>query len=291
MKAHIFNIDTVIKIRQLVWVIDKTKPNIPLLKIDPSDLTIYQSGIFRSHDNEISFNGITYWLPNELVDKLKVKVKNLETKMSNLGLSLQEFLNKEVIDNLEFSILTDNISHLANSPDDIYIICSKKDRAKYEKFIGKLQEKLSELGIQIKAFYHINEKFYNQSDDDIAYNKIKLVIQHLVGLRTENNIFTSNEITQYDEVYFYDDSAKAIALGKSINKVMEKMYNDTPDEGIKLKLQDAVVTKPIAHIIQVTSNKINKFISNKIQLKLEEKLIKTYESFRKFINQSKDQLL
>ena len=287
MKAHIFNIDTVIKVKQLVWIIDKTKPNIPIMKIDPSDLSIYQSGIFRSHDNEISFNGVTYWLPNELVDKLKVKVKNLESKMSNLGLSLQEFLNKEVIDNLDFSILSDNVSHLANSPDDVYIICSKKDRVKYEKFLNKLQEKFAELGIQIKAFYHINEKFYNQSDDDIAYNKIKIIVQHLVGLKTENDSFTSEEITKYEEVYFYDDSAKSVSLGKSINKVLEKLYDSTEDEGSKLKVQDALNTKPIAHIIQVTSNRLNKFIPTKIQLKLEEKLIKTYESFRKFINQSK----
>jgi hypothetical protein len=287
MKAHIFNIDTVIKVKQQVWVIDKTKPSIPLLKIETSDLSVYQSGIFRSHGNEIKFNGTTYWLPNELVEKLKVKVKNIESKMSNLGLSLQEFLNKDVIDNLEFSILVENIDHLKNSPDDIYIICSKKDRVKYEKFLKTLQEKLAEIGVQIKAFYHINERFYNQSDDDIAYNKIKLVVQHLIGLRTENKGFSAEEITKYEEVYFYDDSTKAIALGKSINKVIDVLVDNTKDEGVKLKVQDSIKSKPIAHIVQVTSNKIMKFISNKVELKLEEKLIKTYESFRKSINQPK----
>ncbi len=285
MKAHIFNIDTVIKIKQKVWVIDKNKPSIPLFKIDTSDLSIYQSGIFRSHGNEIKFNGITYWLPNELIETLKVKVKNLESKMSNLGLSLQEFLNKDVIDNLEFSVLEENIGHLVNSPDDIYIICSKKDKLKYEKFLQKLQEKLLEIGVQIKAFYHINENFYNQSDDDIAFNKIKLVVQHLIGLKTEDSAFTNEEIAYYKEVFFYDDSTKSIALGKSINSVFEMLFNNTVDNGAKLKIQSALKEKPIAHIMQVTTNKFKKFIDNKVDINLDKKLIKTYESF---VNRLKD---
>src|ERR1035437_10646669 len=111
-KAHIFDLDTLIKIEQKVWVIDKTKPSIPITKIDVSDLNLYESAIFRSHDNEIHFNGHQYWLPNDMMEFLKVKVKNIESKMSNLGLSMQEFLNKELIENLEYKILKNNFEHL-----------------------------------------------------------------------------------------------------------------------------------------------------------------------------------
>lgn len=284
INAHIFNLDTVIKIKQMVWLIDKTKPSIPILKIDPSDLNMYESGIFRSQGNSMHFNGKEYWLPNDFIEQLKVKVKNIESKMSNLGLSIQEYVNKELIENLEYDILDNNFHHLKNSHDDIYIICPRRDRVKYEKFLNKLKEKLAEDGLKIKAYYHINERFYNQSNDDIAFNKIKIIIQHLVGLKTKDSEFIDEEITKHHEVFFYDDSAKSISLGKNINSVIDNMYGKTEDEGIKLKIQDSIKTKPIAHIVQVTTNKLLHQIDHKIELKLDKRFIKTYESFKRDVN-------
>lgn len=280
INAHIFNLDTVIKVDQMVWLIDKTKPSIPIMKIETSDLHLYESGIFRSHGNNIHFNGKEYWLPTEFVENLKIKVKNIDSKMSNLGLSMQEFINKELIENISYEILENNFHHLKNSPDDIYVICPQRDRVKYEKFLEKLKEKLADIGLKIKAYYHINERFYNQDNDDIAFNKIKIITQHLVGLRTESNKFTTEEITKYNEVFFYDDSTKAIALGRSINSVFESINKKTEDAGAKLKIQESIKTKPIAHIIQVTTNKLLPRIEHKVELKLDKKFIKTYESFR-----------
>jgi hypothetical protein len=282
--AHIFSLDTVIKIKQRIWLIDKTKPSIPIFKIDPTDLNLYESGIFRAQGNSMNFNGKEYWLPNDFMERLKIKVKNIESKMSNLGLSIQEFANKELIENLEYDILEGNFRHLKNSHDDIYIICPRRDRIKYEKFLDKLKEKLAEVGLKIKGFYHINEKFYNQSNDDIAFNKIKIVIQHLIGLKTKNDKFIDEEITKYPEIFFYDDSDKAITLGKTINNVFDNIYNKIEDEGIRLKIQEAVKTKPIAHIIQVTTNKLLHQIDHIVELKLDKRFIKTYESFKRRIN-------
>ncbi len=280
-KAHLFNIDTIIKIKQMVWIIDKTKPSIPIIKVNTYDLNIYKSGIFHSHGNEITFNGVKYWLPNDIMSTLKVKVKNLDTKLSNIGISMQEFLNKELIENLEFSILEDNFEHLKDSPDDIYIICSKRDRIKYEKFIDKVREKLSEYGVKIKAFYHINETFYNQSSDNISYNKVKIVVQHLTGFKTNDNQFIDEEITSYDEIYLYDDSEKVIATGKAINDVLRTIYKKTKDEGVRLKIVDNMnAAKKIAKIVAITNNKLKKHISSKVEVLLESsKLIKSFESF------------
>jgi hypothetical protein len=39
---------------------------------------------------------------------------------------MQEFMNKEIIDNDDFVIHMQHIEHLKNINEDVYIICSKK---------------------------------------------------------------------------------------------------------------------------------------------------------------------
>ena len=197
MIAHFFDIDTLIKIDNKVWIVDKTNPNIPIIKISTSDFNLIKNGVYKSQGNKVDYNGQSFWLPIDIFNKLKVKLKLNNGNLGNIGISMQEFLNKDIIDNIDFKINLDNISHLKNKTDDIYIICSKQNKKNYETVLNKLEEKLKEEGLKIKNFYYISETFYNQNDDDIRYNKIKLLLQHLVGYRTHINKFTDEEITKY----------------------------------------------------------------------------------------------
>ena len=40
MVAHFFDIDTFVKLEQKVWIIDKSKPNSPVLKLSKSDYNV-----------------------------------------------------------------------------------------------------------------------------------------------------------------------------------------------------------------------------------------------------------
>ena len=88
---------------------------------------------------------------------------------------------------------------------DIYIICSKQTKRNYETIIEKLKEKLKEDGILIKNFYYINETLYAQDIDQTRFKKIRLLIQHLVGYKSQGDKFINEEITRYDQISYYNN--------------------------------------------------------------------------------------
>ena len=147
--SHFFDIDTLIKVNNQAWIVDKDNPSIPIIKISKSDFNLIENGIYRKQNNKIDFNGKTFWLPTELFNRLKIKTKNSKVNFSNLAISLQEFLNKDIIDDMSFEINTDIISKV-NKNEDIYIICSKQTKKLYQKMIDKVEEEFSKNGISSK---------------------------------------------------------------------------------------------------------------------------------------------
>lgn len=278
MKAHFLDIDTILSIDNKVWVVDKRSPNIPIMKTSKSDFNLIKSGIYKSQGNKIEFNGVVFWLPNSMMDNLKIKCKNSKVDISNLSISMQEFLNPDVVDNINYTINMENIQHIKNTPDDVYIICSKNSKRNYESIIKKIEDKLKETGLSIKNYYFISETFYDRNEDDIAYNKVKLMLQHLVGYKASGNSFTNEEITKYDEVYFYDDDLSAIKLAKDCNSIFQSIIDKTPVD-VKSVIKESIKNKTNTLVVnQVTSNKYNRFLTDRIELKWSN-LVKFFERF------------
>ena len=79
---------------------------------------------------------------------------------------------------------------------------STHQKSNYKNQIEKLESDLKEKGLIIKNFYFISETFLNRDQDNISLNKVKLLLQHLIGLKTNGNILTNEEITDYSQVYW-----------------------------------------------------------------------------------------
>jgi hypothetical protein len=77
---------------------------------------------------------------------------------------------------IKFEINTDLLKGLINKDDHIYIICSRNTKSNYQKVISEFELSLKEIGLVVKDFYYISETFYNRHEDDIAYNKVKLIL-------------------------------------------------------------------------------------------------------------------
>lgn len=277
--AHFFDIDTLMRIDNMVWIIDKNNPNIPIFKISQSDFNLIKNGIYKSQGNKVEFNGKTYWLPTDLSNKLKVKLKLNNVGLGSIGISMQEFMNKDIIDNMEFKVFLENILHLKNKSDDIYIICSKQVKRNYDNIIKKLESKIGEEGLSIKNFYFLSETFYNQNDDDIRYTKIKLLIQHLIGYKTKVNRFTDEEIERYDTAYFYDNQYDTLKVCDEVNVVLKSILNKTED-GLKSVIkEDLLEYKPALIVNKISDNELNKKSTKKIDVEYSN-LIKTFESFK-----------
>ena len=279
MNAHFIDIDIILNTDSKPWIIDKSNPNIPLMKMETSDFDLFKSGILRSQNNKISFNGKDFWLSNDFMNKLKIKSKKNKFDISNLGISMQEFLNPDVIDNIDFKLDLSLFNPIINTNDDIYIICSKNKKSNFEKQILKLEEKLEEIGLKIKKYYYISETFYNKDEDRIAYLKSKVIIQHLLGLKTDGDIFTNEEIDNYNQITFYDDDLKSIQMCRDINSVLGKLLLKT-DSNIKITVKDKIKNDDNFLLVkEYTHNKSFKFKEYNIQLEYSN-IIKSFEGFK-----------
>ncbi len=278
MNAHFFDLDTILVTDAKVWIVDKTIPSVPIMKISISDFNLIKNGVYSKQGNSLDFAGHVYWLPSELFEKLKIKAKNHRTDLSNLAFSMQEFLNKELIENLDYKINLDNILHLKNSDDHIYIICSKNAKHNYELMISKIEDKLKENGLFVTKFYFISETFYNRNNDDISYKKVRLLLQHIIGLKTDDDKFSDTKITEYDNVYFYDDEDSAIKLAKNINDLLTSLLSNT-ESVIKDMIKDRLKDEPVLYVNMVTNNRMNKFVTTKVMVQFSN-LLKTFEGFK-----------
>jgi flavodoxin len=279
MKSHFIDIDILIKNESKPWIISKENPNIPIMKIEPSDFKIFKSGVFRNQNNRLDFNGKTFWLSNDFMNKVKLAAKKYKADVSNLAISLQEYLNKDVVDNIDFQIDMSIFNSIVNTDDHIYIICSKNTKKNYEKAIEKLEDKMKEIGLKIQNFYYISETFFNRNDDDISYLKVKLILQHLIGLKTESDKITNDEITNYNQIYFYDDSKSAIELAKRINNVLESLLVKT-EKDVKAKIKDEIRSGDnILVVREYTHNKSKRFLETIVELEYSN-VIKNFENYR-----------
>ena len=278
MNAHFFDLNSLITMNSKVWIVNTRTPNKPLIRISKSEFNLLRKGVYKKDNINFNIDGQTYWLSEELFNKIKIKSKNNNVNISELSFSMQEFMNKDIIENGDFTIHLENIRHLKNSQDDIYVICSKNSKRSYESLIEKLEEKLLEFGLKIKNFYFVSETFYNRDRDDIVHKKVRLVLQHIIGLKTADTKFTEEEITKYDQVSLYDDDINTIKLAKGINDVLQFLVKNSDDE-VKEKVKEVLKMEECELIInQVTFNKVNPFIITKIELNLH-KIVRTFENF------------
>ena len=280
MRAHFFDLDILLTTKSQPWIISKDNPSVPIMKIPPSDFNLFRSGIFKKQNNRIDFNGKTFWLSTDFWEKLKVKAKSNKLDISRLAISLQEYLNKDLIDNIPFELSLDVFRTIVNTNDDIYIICSKNTKRNYETQVQKFEEKLKEKGLQIKNYYYISETFINRNDDEIAFKKARLVLQHMVGFKTNDDRFTGDPIPKYHEIYYYDSDPKTIQLMKDINDVLHSL-TEKADDSVKEMIKD-VIKKDTCRLFTNfwTGNQVNKFLTSQVDLKWSN-ITKTFEGFKK----------
>ena len=281
LRAIFIDLNVLLEMNNQAWVVDKKNANTPIVKISKSDFNLIKSGIFKKQGNKVDFNGRTYYLPTDLMNKIKIKTKSYNIDFSNLAISLQEFMNRSMIEEMDFEINKNLILELKNNVDDIYIICSKQTKRTYESIIEKIKEEFEKNGLKIKTFYPISENFMNQNDDDIKFKKMRLLLQHLVGYKTEGNKFKDEEITRYDQINFYDNYLETLKVTKEMNNLLEHIISRT-DDGLRSVIKENVIEfKPVLWVHKVNENEMNKRTSEKVILNIS-KIVKTFENFNPY---------
>jgi len=276
--AHFFDLSCLVNIPQNAWVVSKSNPNQPLYKISPSEFLLIKSGIYKNRGNKIDFNGVVYYLPDELWNKLKVISTKNRIDFSSFVISLQEFLNKDLIEALDYEIKLDQIMNLKNKVEDIYVICSKETKGLYEKIINEIVETLRTNGMIVKNFYYLNENFLNQNTDEVNYKKMRLLLQHSIGYRSDMNKFIDDEITKYDQINFYDKSIPFKTVSITVDQIFKSMMKNTAKGLMDVIKDDLKTHTPIIQINKIEDNQFNPIRTTKIELSLKH-LITKFESF------------
>lgn len=268
MTGHIFDIDVLLSINAKPWIIDKDNPNVPLLKINKSDYNLIRNGVYKTQNNMLEYNGKTYWLPNNLFNRLKVMAKNKRININNLAISMQEFLNKEVIDNIDYKINFESIKHLKNKTEDIYLICSTNTERNYKKMVEKLMEKLKYEGIDIKKIYFVNDSFSSADPDEIVFKKAIICLKHLVGYEIQNEKFIDTPINKYSKLEYYDDDYDTLKMVDEINSYLSMVLSKS-DDGIKEVVKEDVRDDRAVFVAKkITSNKYNNYTTSECKLSL-----------------------
>jgi hypothetical protein len=278
MVGHIFDIDTLISVNSQPWIVDKNNPNQPLIKISKTDYNLFKNGVYKKQGNKIEYNGKVYWLPNELFEKLKVIAKNKKIGMLDFAISLKEFLNEDIIEELDFTINWENISSLKNKNEDIYILCSNNTEKYYSKILENLMKKLKWEGIDIKKFYFINETFYNVNSDEIIFKKALINLQHLTGYEIQNQKFIDKEVTKYSKLNFYDNDFDTIKMTNEMNSYFRVVLSKS-DIGLKQVIKEGLdYDKPEFIVNKITGNKYNNIITKSI--KIDNSYLMKFENFK-----------
>ena len=108
--------------------------------------------------------------------------------------------------------------------------------------------------------------------------KIKLLLQHAVGYKSEYDKFTDNDITKYDMIYLYDKSLPLLNLTSSVKHIFDTMILSTDKGLVDVIKDDLRDTTPIIYINRIEDNKFNPIRVEKIELNTG-RLIKKFEAF------------
>ena len=99
MNAHFFDLNSLITMNSKVWIVNTRTPNKPLIRISKSEFNLLRKGVYKKDNINFNIDGQTYWLSEELFNKIKIKSKNNNVNISELSFSMQEFMNKDIVDN------------------------------------------------------------------------------------------------------------------------------------------------------------------------------------------------
>ena len=279
MRAQFFDLSVLIELESKVWLVSRTKPSIPIVKISTSEFNLIKKGVYVKFGQRMKIGGSDYWLSKDLSEEIKIKCVKSNTNISELVFSMQEYMNPSIIEKLNYKIHKDNLYNIKNVDDDIYIICSKNTKNNYDYLIKKLEEFLESIGLKVKNYYYISETYFNRNEDDICHKKVRLLLQHLIGLKTEGDKFIDEEITKYDIISYYDESKEVIEMCKNINDTLLFLQKNS-EESISEKVKNLLKSDYTELIVnEVTFNRVNKFITTPVKITTQN-IIKNFESFK-----------
>ena len=250
-----------------LWILNKKNPSKYLLRVSQQEGNNIISGLYKNDGHEINYNGITGWISKELWIKIQ-RTKALEE--SEIGLSIREYQDDDLIETQTENLLIyiNNILHLAGTKDVINILTARGRRNSHDKLLTKLKDHLGTHDINIHDAIFVNDPSNVPNIGTTSEKKMLIILQNIVGYKISNQQFEPMIMDKYDVSNFYDDEEQNIEECKNINMWL-KQYLDNTIPWLKQKIEEHVsINKPTLYLNQITSNELNPFVTNKIDIKI-----------------------
>jgi hypothetical protein len=270
-----------------VWVIDKNEPSEPILRISPIEFVLIKNGIYNKNGYLVEYNGESYYISNDLVDRIQRKKK---IRLKDIGISYAEYFDEDILNKKDVQLLLNNIKHIIGKDVEIGVLTARSDRKKHATLLNKLRVKLKEYGLEIDKIYFVSETIKSGGYfDRVLYNKNKVLLEHLVGLTIEDDKFIPIKKDAYNKVYFYDDIKSNIISANNLQEYFDNLILNSDEECVeyiknRLENNDLILVNNL-----VTNNELNPFETTTIKLSppikypikvSDNKLTVKFENFR-----------
>lgn len=282
-EIHFFDLDhTLWETPYHIWVIDKKEPYKYILKLTPLEFSNIENGFYKHFNFEIKYNGKSFFISKDLYEKIQ-KIKKIN--IIDLGISFRELHEEEFINNNPMYINWQYINHLINRKDiHIALLTGRYKQEKYEKLLNKLRIILKERGLEIFKIYFVGE--LKNSDSVIANNKAKIILEHLTGLKIEDQRFVEKLQDDYTDIHFYDDLWLNFNKMNNLNNLFYKTLENTKTNKV---LYDRIVDRLKENDLNlinylVSSNELNWFETYELKLQLPNLYENKIYSFNNFLD-------
>lgn len=282
-QIHFFDLDNVLwKVDSKVWVVDKESPEKPIIKIDDFEMNRIHNGYYVKDKLKIDYNQKEYYISQTTFDKIQKKKK---LPIERLGLSWIEFFDERYINNNHVELLFNNLRHLQGQDVLICLLTGRSNRERHSILLNKLRLEMKKLDLEIWKIYFVNDSLQKKQNDNTALKKSYILLEHLIGIKIEDDEFIDIKQDWFSNVHFYDDEYMNIDYANDIQLLFDRVCNQTNTDTHKyvmqrIKNQDLTLT---TH--QITNNEVNKFKVEVIKLKepgkysLNESYIKKFNEF------------
>ena len=115
---------------------------------------------------------------------------------------------------------------------------------------------------------------------------MKVLLENLVGFHISNDHFVPIKQDNYDAIYFYDDENQNIDVANDIQEQLDMYLSNTDDDVYNIIVNRIKTNKPILYTNLITNNSLNRFKTNKIELKEPLRYSIKVESYNEFINKN-----
>jgi len=285
-----FDLDnTLWYIKSDIWVIDKNDPSKPIIKISPIEFALIKSGIYIKDNIFVDYNNERYYISKDMLERIQRKKKSI--RVFNIGISYSENFDEDILNKKDVELLLNNIKHLIGKDVEIAVLTARSDRKKHSVLLNKLRLKLKEYGLEINKIYFIADSIrFIGSNNQVSYNKNKILLEHLVGLTIEDNMFIPIKKDSYNKVYFYDDIKSNIMDSNKLQEYFDFFVRNSDDECVEFITNRFKKTEMLLYNNLISSNDVNPFETTIIKLSppikfpikvSDNKLTVNFEKFKK----------